>query len=148
MRFHKEGKLSLSKHKDSIILSLLVLILIISIFSRGTSERPHVLSKGKTLESPELDQFCVEFIHQIVNKRLQKGMVEADIYEVLIQENYKVLNLVGREEPLFSRVKDDNCAVVIKDKLGLRRFDIWVTKSLEHPFYYRVRKIDEPSIEG
>ena len=75
-------------------------------------------------------------------------MVAPDIYDVLVEDNYKELKLVGSEVPLFSRAKDDTCAVIIKDKLGLRRFDIWVNKSFEFPYYFRVQKVDEPLVEG
>lgn len=147
MRFNKEGRFSFEKHKDSINLGFLGLIIILNVF-RASPTKTYVLLDGRLSETPELDKFCTGFINQIINKKLQEEMVEPDIYEVLIQDNYKILNLLGNETALFSRAKDNSCAVVIKDRLGLRRFEIQVNKSFDYPFYYRVQKVDEPLVEG
>lgn len=148
MRFDKGGKFNFSQNKDYIMVGLLGLGIILNFFSLIGSDRTYVLTNGKTVEAPELNQFCVSFIDQILNKSLQVEMVESDIYDVLVQDDYKVLNLAGNERPLFSRVKENTCAVIIQDKMGLRRFEISVNKSFDYPFYYRVQKIDEPMVEG
>lgn len=148
MRFDKGRKFNFSQNKDYIIVGLLGLGIILNFFSLSGSDRTYVLTNGKTVEAPELNQFCVSFIDQILNKSLQVEMVESDIYDVLVQDDYKVLNLMGNEKALFSRVKENTCAVIIQDKLGLRRFEISVNYSYEYPFYYRVQKVDEPMVEG
>lgn len=148
MSWNRRGKFNFSQNKDVITIGLLVVGIVINILISGGSEKFYVLSNGKPAAEPELDQFCSSFIDQILSKNLQKSMVAPDIYDVLVSDNYKELKLVGSEVPLFSRAKDDSCAVIIKDKLGLRRFDIWVNKSFDFPFYFRVQKIDEPLVEG
>ncbi len=148
MSWNRRGKFNFVDNKDNIMIGLLILGIVINLFSEGKSKNVYVLTSGKTTETPELNQFCTSFVDQIVNKSLQAEMVEADIYDVLIQDNYKELKLVGQEKTIFSRASDDNCAVVIKDKLGLRRFNIWVNKSFDYPFYYRVQKVNEPLVEG
>jgi hypothetical protein len=148
MSWNRRTKFNLSQNKDSIIMGLLVLGIILNIFSFFGREKQYVLTNGAITEEPELNQFCTSFVEQILHKSLHVEMVEPDIYEVLVHENYKVLNLTGSEKVLFSKVNADTCAVVIKDKLGLRRLDIWVNKSIDYPFYFRVQKIDEPLVEG
>lgn len=148
MRLQKSSKFNFLQYRDQIIIGLLLLGIFLNLINFGSSEKSFVLTNGKELEAPELDMFCISFINQILKKNLQKDMVEPDIYDILVQDNYQVLKLVGSETALFSRVKDDQCAVIVKDKLGLRRFDIWVNKSFSYPFYYRAQKIDEPGLEG
>ena len=148
MRLQKNAKFNFLQYRDQIIIGLLLLGIFLHLINPGASEKSFVLTNGKELETPELDMFCVSFVNQILNKNLQKDMVEPDIYDILVQDNYQILKLVGSEKTLFSRVKDDQCAVIVKDKLGLRRFDIWVNKSFSYPFYYRAQKIDEPGLEG
>ena len=148
MSWNRRGKFNFPENKDYIIVGLLVLGIVLNLFKSAETERLYVLSNGKTVEAPELNQFCSSFVDQILSKNLQKEMVAPDIYDVLVEDNYKELKLVGSEVPLFSRAKDDTCAVIIKDKLGLRRFDIWVNKSFEFPYYFRVQKVDEPLVEG
>ena len=148
MRFNRDKRVTLSEHKDKITLILLVISILIGATNSCTKEKEYVLTEGKKMEAPELERFCSAFIDQIINKSLHREMVEADIYEVLIQDNYKVLNLVGSERSLYSRSSDRDCSVIVQDKLGLRRFDIKVNKSVDYPFYYRVQRIDEPGIEG
>ncbi len=148
MRFDKGRRFNFSQNKDYIIVGLLGLTIILNLFSLSGSDLTYILTNVKSVENPELNQFCISFIDQILNKSLHSEMVESDIYEVLVQDDYKVLNLLGNEKPLFSRVKDNTCAVIIQDKLGLRRFEISVNKSFDYPFYYRVQKVDEPMVEG
>lgn len=148
MRMGRRTSINWAQHQDKIVIGLLILILLIATIGSLGHGRTYVLTDGKETDTPGLNQFCLSFVEQILGKRLHNEMVEPDIYEVLVQNNYEVLGLLGSETPLFSKAQDDNCSVVIKDKLGLRRFNIWVNKSLEYPFYYRVRKVDEPAIEG
>ena len=148
MSWNRRGKFNFFEHKDIIIIGLLVLSIFLNIFISRGPEKLYVLSNGKSTETPELNQFCTSFIDQILSRNLQKEMVAPDIYDVLVGDNYKELKLVGSEIPLFSRANGDSCAVIIKDKLGLRRFDIWVNSSFDFPFYFRVQKIDEPLVEG
>jgi hypothetical protein len=147
MRWNTKDQDRLKKHKDLAILLILILLLILNIISiKG--DTVYVLTDGKTKEAPELDLFCSSFIEQIINKGLQRNMVEPDIYDVLVSDNYKILNLAGSERVLFSRTNDSSCSVIVKDQIGLRRFEITVNKSTDYPFYYRVQKIDEPTLEG
>ena len=148
MRFNRGQRVTLSEHKDKITLLLLVISILIGAINSCTKEKEYVLTEGKKTEAPELERFCSAFIDQIINKALHREMVEADIFDVLVQDDYKVLNLVGGEKSLYSRSNDRDCSVIVQDKLGLRRFDIKVNKAFDYPFYYRVQKIDEPKIEG
>ena len=148
MRRDLRKKFIISENKEYIIMGLVVLGIVTNLLFGGDSGKTYILSNGTKSDAPEMDLFCASFINQILNKKLQSEMVEADIFEILVQDDYKILNLTGEEAPLFTRVKEDNCAVILKDKLGLRRIDLWVNKSFTNPFYYRVRKIDEPSVEG
>jgi hypothetical protein len=148
MSWNRRGKFNFVELKDTIIIGLLVLGIVLNIFSSVGAEKVYILSNGKPLDEPELNQFCTSFIDQILSRNLQKEMVAPDIYDVLVGDNYKELKLVGSEVPLFSRANGDSCSVIIKDKLGLRRFDIWVNSSFDFPFYFRVQKIDEPLVEG
>ena len=148
MRFNREKRVNFSEHKDKVTLILLILSILIGASNSCSKDREYVLTNGKKTEAPEIERFCSAFIEQIINKSLHREMVEPDIYEVLVQDNYKILNLVGSEKSLYSRSSDRDCSVIVKDKLGLRRFDIKVNKSTEYPFFYRVQRIDEPSIEG
>lgn len=147
MRWSDRDEGKFKKYKDIAIFSLLILILTISLFN-GSSKKTYVLSNGTERSVPDLGYFCESFINQILNKKLQQEMVEHDIYDVLISENYKILNLVGREQILFSRAEDQQCSVIIQDQLGLRRFEVTVNTSSEYPFHYKVQKVDEPQIEG
>lgn len=144
----RRGGSNFSPYKDHIIIALLILGIILTIAMSGGSNRTYLLSNGTEVENPDLNQFCTAFVDQILHKNLHQEMVEPDIYEVLVQDSYKVLNLIGSERPLFSRANGDNCAVIIKDKIGLRRIEIWVNKSFSYPFYYRVQKVDEPLVES
>lgn len=148
MTWNRKGKFEFSQNKDNIIIGFLILLVIISLLSFGSGKSTYFLTNGLKSETPDLNQFCVSFIEQIIHKQLHKEMVESDIYDVLVESNYKVLNLVGNETPLFSRVKNKDCAVIIRDQLGLRRFEISVNSSFENPFYYKVRRVDEPLVEG
>lgn len=148
MRFSKTKGRVLGENKDKITLALLVLSIFVGLFNSCRKDKEYVLSDGKKAEAPELESFCRAFIDQIINKSLHREMVEPDIYEVLTQNNYSILNLVGSEKSLYSRSNNDECSVIVKDQIGLRRFDIRVNKSIDYPFYYRVQKIDEPRIEG
>jgi hypothetical protein len=148
MRFSKSRGSVLVEHKDKMTLLLLVLSIFIGLFNSCSRDKEYVLFDGKNVEAPELESFCSAFIDQIINKSLHRQMVEPDIYEVLTQDNYSILKLVGSEKSLYSRSTEEECSVIVKDQLGLRRFDIRVNKSTDYPFYYRVQKIDEPRIEG
>jgi hypothetical protein len=148
MRFLKNDKFHSLKENQSLILILLILSILIGIYGLFSSDKTYVLTTGKSAETPEMETFCRAFIEQILNKSLHQEMVEGDIYSVLTENNYSVLGLVGSEELLFSRSKENQCSVILRDKLGLRRFDLWVNKSFDYPFYYRIQKIDEPKIEG
>ena len=147
MRFIKTNNGNFTQHKDKVTICLLALCVFLSTLSLFSKEREYVFTEGKKAEAPELENFCLAFINQIINKSLHREMVESDIYDLLIQDNYKVLNLIGEEKTLFSRSVDQDCSVIVQDKLGLRRFDIRVNKSFEYPFFYKVQKIDEPKIE-
>ena len=148
MRTNRNNDLLLNQYKDKITLLLLMIIIFLGTFNMCSRNKEYVLTDGKKIEAPELEKFCNAFIDQMINKALHKEMVEPDIFEVLIEGNYKVLNLVGHEKSLYSRSSDQDCSVIVQDRLGLRRFDLKVNKSHDYPFFYRVQKIDEPRIEG
>ena len=148
MRFNKCRSDIFLEYKDKITMILLLVSIVIGATNSCSKEKEYVLTDGKKSEAPELEKFCSAFIDQIINKSLHREMVEPDIFDVLVQDNYKVLNLVGGEKSLYSRSNDHDCSVIVQDKLGLRRFDIKVNKAFDYPFYYRVQKIDEPKVEG
>ncbi len=147
MRWSGEKQIKIFKNKDALILVILLILLGLSLLNLK-GDRVYILTDGKTEEIPKLDLFCRSFITQIISKNLQKEMVEPDIFDVLIADNYKVLNLVGHENVLFSRADTSTCSVIVKDQLGLRRFEITVNVSENYPFFFRVQKIDEPTLEG
>lgn len=148
MSWDRRGKLGSLATKENILLALVSVNILFTMFANFGAGKSFILTNGKEAEEPGLEKFCSSFIDQILSKSLHEEMVEADIYDVLVEDNYKVLNLVGSEKTLFTRVNDNNCAVVIKDKLGLRRFDLSVNKSIDYPFFYRVKRVDEPMVEG
>jgi len=148
MSFQRGRKEAFYQHKDILIFILLITTVFLGFYNSCSRSKEYVLTSGKNLESPELDLFCSAFIDQIINKSLHEEMVENDIYQALIEENYKILNLVGSERRLFSRSQEQDCAVIIQDKIGLRRFDVRVNKSFEYPFFYKVQRVDEPKVEG
>ncbi len=148
MRFNKSRGDFFLKHKDTLIMALLVVSILLGFFNSCGQEKNYVLTEGKEIEAPELERFCSAFIDQIINKSLHREMVEPDIYDVLVADNYSILKLLGHENALFSRSTEQDCSIIIKDRIGLRRFDIKVNKSKEYPFFYRVQRIDEPKIEG
>ena len=147
MRWTTKDQVWFKKHKDVAIFILLFVLLGLNILS-SKGGTVYVLAGGKTKDTPDLELFCRSFIEQIIKKDLQKAMVEPDIYDVLVSDSYKVLNLVGRERVLYSNSDVSTCSVIVKDQIGLRRFEITVNKSTDYPFYYRIQKIDEPSLEG
>ncbi len=148
MSFNRGRNSIFPEKRDKIYLIVLVLILVGTLINSSSTRTVYVLTDGKKSAEPDLEKFCGSFIDQIINKSLHKEMVENDIYDVLVQDNYKVLNLVGREKPLYSRSSEEECSVIVQDQLGLRRFDIRVNKSIDYPFYFRVQRVDEPRIEG
>ena len=147
MRWHTENKIKFLNYKDEIILALLLLLVVFNLLNTK-GERVYLLTDGKTEDSPKLELFCRSFFEQIISRNLQKEMVEPDIFEILILDNYKILNLLGHEKILYSRAENSSCSVIIKDRVGLRRFDLNVNISENYPLFYRVQKIDEPTIEG
>lgn len=148
MRFNKSRDHEFFKLKEFMILILLIICVLLGLFNTFSKGTNYVLSNGIETKEPDLELFCNAFINQIINKSLHREMVEPDIYDVLVSDNYKVLNLLGHENALFSRSTENDCSIIVKDRIGLRRFDIKVNKSKEHPFFYRVQRIDEPRIEG
>ena len=148
MRFQKERGDVFSNHRDKIMITLLIFNIFLGGLNSCSKGKEFILTDGKKAQAPDLERFCGAFIDQIINKSLHKEMVEPDIYDVLVQDEYKELNLVGSEKTLYSRSSENDCSVIVQDKLGLRRFEIIINKSLDYPFFYRVQKIDEPKIEG
>lgn len=141
----EESKVSFLRGKAPLVILILILIInIVSLFSRQSG---YVTQSGAINSEPSKIDFCKVFSAQLLAKTLHKGLLISEVYNAITKDNYKDMELTGKERVFYIYEKENVCNIIVTDDLGLRGFEVGLSAG-QKPFYYKAISFNERLIKA
>jgi hypothetical protein len=121
----------------------LCLIVINTILLGYVSAQRFFISEAKIISNePSKRDFCFLLMNQMIHKKLSPKLLEENLFDLVISDNYSALFFKGNEKISGIWSGEESCKVMVQGKVP-RSFDFYLTTDGKYPFYYQVRKITE-----
>lgn len=138
------------ENKEVAVVSALVVsnLILTGLVAINMSLKTHFIAPSKyTSIEPVKEHFCTQAFQSIIDRKLHPHMMSKSIKKALIQSQYAVLELSLGDELKYVFSTEKGCKVIIKDKIGLRQFDLNLDKGENYPFYFLISEIHEEDIK-
>ncbi len=142
-----ETKMYIAKLKESrerVLLILASVVLLLNLVLGFFSGRKAFMPQAPLAVSvPPKRDFCYLSFTQILSKNLSPIFIEDSLFDLVSRDSYAAMRLNGDEKISFIYSGEEFCKVIIKDKVGLRSFDVFVNEDGGFPYYFKIWKIKE-----
>lgn len=145
--FQTEGDGKWEFLKGKATLAILILILIINILNLFSRQVGYVTQSGAINSEPSKIDFCKVLSAQLLAKTLRKELLSDEVYSAITKDDYKNMELTGKERVFYVYEKENVCNIIVTDDLGLRGFEVGLLSG-QKPFYYKAISFNERLIKA